>query len=204
MITISANVFGLVADFRGAYAPFQAIHIEPHPQGGVIAMATKNGHAACVARDPSGHADEERTILPSDELLKAAKPIKSADRFLVLSQATVTVTTRYAKSPDKSIELALTDSSKTFPALRLVFQQCLQRWSACPELSSTVGRYDSDLLLHAIKAAGGSSSLVISAYDGGPLRLQSESLEAVILVMPQTATPIPTVPEWLLTYALDQ
>lgn len=202
MITINTNVFGLTTEFRGSYAPFQSIHLAPHPRGGVLAMATRHGHSACIALDPNGFADEARTILPSDDLLKAARALKAGNRYITLDQATATVTTQYSGSSKSSLH-AVTDSSKDFPPLRAVLRECVARWSSTPGTSVTAGRYDSELLLHAIKAAGGSQSLVLSAFDGGPLRLQSETLQAVILVMPQTAEPIPPIPDWLLAYVQD-
>lgn len=202
MITINTNAFGLTTEFRGSYAPFQSIHLEPHPRGGVLAMATRHGHSACIALDPNGFADEARTILPSDDLLKAARALKAGNRYITLDQAIATVTTQYSGSRKSTLH-HVTDSSKEFPSLRSVIQGCIQRWSTTPESSATAGRYDSELLLHAIKAAAGSPSLVLTGFDGGPLRLQSESLQAVILVMPQTAEPIPAIPEWLVAYAND-
>jgi hypothetical protein len=47
-----------------------------------------------------------------------------------------------------------------------------------------------------------SDSLVLSGYQGGPLRLQREDLQMVVLLMPQTALPIPAAPDWLGQYAL--
>lgn len=202
MITVSAQVFSLVAQFRGDYAPFQGLYLAPHPDGGVIAVATRHGHIACFARDPQGSADEERTILPGDALLKAARPIKSAERFVVLEGATAMVTTRYATAGDKSVEAPITDSSKPLPDLRPVLASCIERWGATPDSTSTAGRYDTELLRHAIQAAEFSNgSLTLAAFDGGPLRLQSESMELVVLLMPQEARPIPEIPAWLTTFA---
>ena len=56
-----------------------------------------------------------------------------------------------------------------------------------------------DLIIETGIAHGG--SLVLSAFDGGPLRLQGEGLELMILVMPQTAEPIPPIPDWVLRFS---
>jgi hypothetical protein len=42
---------------------------------------------------------------------------------------------------------------------------------------------------------------VLSAFDGGPLRIQGEGLEILLLLMPQTAVPIPAVPAWAEAWA---
>jgi hypothetical protein len=202
MIVVSASVFSLTAMFRGRFSPYQAIHLAPHVDGGVLAMATNHGHVACIARDPNGQADTTRTLLPSDELLKAAKPIKSAERYLSIDDSTALVTTRYKAASDKSIELPVTDSNLAFPPLTTILRGCIDHWSAAPETTTTAGRYDTTLLVQALKAAGECcDSLVLAAYDGGPLRLQSETLKLVVLLMPQTAAPIPQVPNWLTRHA---
>ena len=41
----------------------------------------------------------------------------------------------------------------------------------------------------------------MSCFDGGPLRLQGDSGNVIVVVMPQTALPIPAVPEWTELYA---
>ena len=41
----------------------------------------------------------------------------------------------------------------------------------------------------------------MSAFDGGPMRLQTDRGNVVILVMPQTAEPIPPIPDWLINFA---
>ena len=43
--------------------------------------------------------------------------------------------------------------------------------------------------------------VVLSAFDGGPLRIQTDKADVVILVMPQVKEKIPSIPEWLSDYA---
>ena len=58
-------------------------------------------------------------------------------------------------------------------------------------------------LLHkSIKAmVDDTDSVVLSAFQGGPLRLQREDLQIVVMLMPQEAQAIPALPPWLSTYA---
>jgi hypothetical protein len=73
---------------------------------------------------------------------------------------------------------------------------------ATPKLSRTAGRYDLGLLLKALKALGNEDdAVVLSAWQGGPLRLQRRDVSAVILLMPQEAQPLPAVPAWLEDFA---
>ena len=41
----------------------------------------------------------------------------------------------------------------------------------------------------------------MSAFDGGPIRHETDDNNVFILVMPQEARPIPSLPEWICKYA---
>ena len=74
---------------------------------------------------------------------------------------------------------------------------------ATPSVSTTAGRYESWYVERALKGLSSTSdSVVLSAFDGGgPLRIQTDKADVVILVMPQVKEKIPSVPEWLSDYA---
>ena len=71
-----------------------------------------------------------------------------------------------------------------------------------PSVSTTAGRYESWYVERALKGLSSTSdSVVLSSFDGGPLRIQTDKADVVILVMPQVKEKIPSVPEWLSDYA---
>ena len=43
--------------------------------------------------------------------------------------------------------------------------------------------------------------MILSSFNGGPMRIEEGSGDIVVLVMPQTAEPIPPIPQWLRNYA---
>jgi hypothetical protein len=89
-----------------------------------------------------------------------------------------------------------------FPPLEGAIAACIERWSVTPSVSATAGRYAAPFLVKALKAASAcSDSVALSAFDGGPLRIQCQGLDMLILVMPQTAEPIPTLPDWVCSFA---
>lgn len=201
MLQFNSSLLALAAEFTGTYAPYQAIRVEPLPGGGIVVASTNKGHIAFVGHDPQGTGDEARTLLPTAELIRAAKGIKTAERYITIDGATAQVTTR-RKTTSQTSEFPIADATSEFPPLAAVMQAAVDHWSVSPRLNETAGRYDASLLDKAIRAAaGGGASIVLSAFDGGPLRLQLEELDAVILLMPQTAQPIPAIPQWLCRYA---
>lgn len=204
MLQFNSALLALAADFTGKVAPFQAIRIEPAPTGGVMVASTNKGHIAFIGHDPSGQVDEARTIIPSGDLINACRGIRTAERYLAID-GTAGVVTTVRKSATSSVQAPLMDSLAPFPPLREVMAEVIRRWSATPAASPTAGRYDAELLKRAIKAAGAANAdaIVLSAFDGGPLRIQLENLEALVLVMPQTAQPIPPIPQWAVAYAQE-
>jgi hypothetical protein len=201
MFRLNSALFHLAAQFTGQWAPFQGVTLSPL-SGGVCAVASDRGAATFVGFDPSGHASTAATFLPGKELASACKGIKSAQRELTIDGDLAAVTTYY-KEHSKSQEFPVVACSEQ-PCLRQALANMLALWGQTPELSTTAGRYDLKLLTKAVKAiTEESDNLVISGYNGGPLRLQSEQLRCVVLLMPQTAEPIPPVPPWLVDYAVS-
>jgi hypothetical protein len=196
--SFSAPLLAIAGEFTGKFAPYQAVQVKPHPKGGVLVSATDQGKVAVVGYDPRGEASGPTCLIASDELIRACRAVKSATRELSIEGMAATVRS-ITKSTSKSVEMLVQHSSVEFPPLDQAIAQCVARWGQTPKLSETAGRYDSALLERTIKAAGClASSIVLSAYDGGPLRIQAQGLELLILLMPQTAEPIPPVPEWIL------
>lgn len=197
MLQFNSALLAAVGSFTGQYAPFQAVHIRPH-HGGILLAASDQGKVTALGFDPQGRGDQSVTIIPSNELLKASAGIKTAERGLVIDGDTAIVTTYYKTSNNKGKEIPIQHSVVPFPPVEEAIAACLKRWGATPTLSATAGRYNLAYLERAIKNAGlYSDALVLSAFDGGPLRIQGESIELMILVMPQTAEPIPPVPSWI-------
>jgi hypothetical protein len=201
MFRLESSLFHLAAQFTGKYAPFQGVTIEPFA-GGVIAIASNRGAATFLGYDPKGYASEAACFLPGKELAAACKGIKSAERELAIEGPCAKVTTFY-KEHSTAKEFTVNPCSQQ-PPIRQAVAEMLRTWGEVPKTSTTAGRYDLSLLTPAVRAiADESDCVVISGYDGGPLRLQSESLGCVVLLMPQTAQPIPPAPPWLADYAIS-
>lgn len=200
MLQFNSALLAAVGSFTGPYAPYQAVHIRPHC-GGVLLAASDHGKVTALGFDRKGKADETVTLIPGDELLKACAGIKSAERGIVIDGDRALVTTYYKAASSKAKEFPVHRSIQAFPDIDGAMAACAARWGATPRLSETAGRYDVTYLTKAIRAAGLlTDSLVLSAFDGGPLRLQGESIELMVLLMPQTAEPIPPLPEWILEF----
>jgi hypothetical protein len=197
VLQFNSALLAAVGSFAGPYAPFQAIHIRPHC-GGVLVAASDHGKVTAVGFDRQGHADETVNLIVTQDLLKASAGIKTAERGIQIDGEKAVVTTYYKSSSNKGKEFTVHRSEQAIPGFDSAIKACLDRWGVTPQLSETAGRYRVDYLERAIKAAGLlAESIVISAFDGGPLRLQGESIELMILVMPQTAVPIPALPDWI-------
>lgn len=199
MFRISSVYFNLAASFTGKYTPFQGVTLTPHA-GGVVVSASDRGAALFYGFDPSGLAPEIATFSPGKELAAACNGIKTAQRELTIEDGRATVTTYY-KEHSTSKEFQISRLSES-PPMGPVLQGVIERWGEAPTSSTTAGRYDLKLLHKATRAIlEESDCLVLSGYDGGPLRLQSEQLRCVVLLMPQTAVPLPGLPPWLADYA---
>ena len=202
MLQLKAALVSIAAEFTGKYSPFQSVQISPAGvDNGVFVASTDKGNIACLAYDPAGQADESIQIIPSKELVAACKPIKTAERELRITDNSALVTT-YRKTTNEAKELSIQKSQVDFPDLAKAIRDCINRWTALPEISKTAGRYDQLYLQKAIKGLSAfDSSIVMSAFDGGPLRLETDDNNVIILVMPQEAKPIPRLPEWICKYA---
>lgn len=200
MLQFKSGLLATACDFVGTYAPCQGVRIGPLA-GGVVVTATNRGAVAMIGFDPRGTATETAVILPSKELATACNGIKTAEREVTIEDDMAVVTTYY-KEHSTSKEVPIRRSTQPFPDISGVVRQALRFWGETPDTSTTAGRYDLPLLYRSIKAMTASAhSIVISGYQGGPLRIQREDTEIIVLLMPQTAEPIPPVPVWLSDYA---
>ncbi len=203
MLQFNSALLAAVGSFTGKYAPFQSVLIRPH-YGGVLLAATDAGKVTALGFDRNGKADESVTVIPSSELLKACAGIKTADRGIVIDGGSAIVTTYYKSSSSKGKEIPVHHSLTPFPPIDEAISACVDRWGVTPAVGQTAGRYKVTYLERAIKNAGLlCDSLVLSAFDGGPLRVQGESIELCILVMPQTAEAIPPIPDWLASCGMQ-
>jgi hypothetical protein len=208
-LTLDSSLLSCAASFTGKYGTDKGVEIAPlragDPESGVTVAAFNRGAVGMIGYDPFGRGDDSILLFPDSKLTLATKGIKTADRDICIegddvADLTARVTTYYkAHSTHKDFKVS---ASQELPCYRPAIAAALDRWGATPAVSTTAGRYDLGLLLAAVKAmVDDGDSLVISGYDGGPLRLQREDLQIVVLLMPQTAQPIPTAPNWLAEYA---
>lgn len=197
----SAALLAIAAELTGKTPPYQGVRLEPFAGGGVIAAATDAGKIAALLLDPAGKATRSYTLLPSKELIKIARPIKTAERTVLIDGDQIRVLTARKSATATTEALPLIESTAAFPPLKGVLAQVLQRW-ATPS-AATAGRYDSALLRRALDALahGGHDAIVLAGFDGGPLRLESPDQQLTVLLMPQTALPIPPLAEWLGQWA---
>jgi hypothetical protein len=201
MIRFSSGLLSLASEFTGKFTPWQAVTVTPH-DGGVLVASSDRGAATFFGWDPHGVSTEEASFLVSRELATAARGIKSAVREISIDDGLAVVTTYHAKH-STSKEHPISRSSQPTPPFRSALAKALSYWGATPELSQTAGRYDLDLFAKAIKvlAAESADSVVLSAFQGGPLRLQREDMNALVMLMPQEAVSIPRLPPWVETCA---
>lgn len=201
MLQFNSALLTIAGLFAGPYAPYQAIHVQPHGTG-VLVASSDQGRVTFLGYDSHGLADETCDIIPEAQLLKACSGIKSAERGILIDGNSARVTTYRKTAADETKEFPLLRSSLPFPPIQAAIDACVKRWGATPALSATAGRYASPLLSQAIKAAAScGDSIVLSAFDGGPLRIQCDGLDMLLLIMPQTAEPIPALPDWVCSFA---
>ena len=134
-------------------------------------------------------------------MIKAARGIKTAERTLRIegNQATVTTT---RKTTSETKEISISRSMVDFPDLATPLGKAIQRWDQTENNAITAGRYNISYIQNAVKSLSSiNSSVTLHSFDGGPLRIQESSGNIVVLVMPQTAEPIPDIPSWLRSYA---
>jgi len=202
-MTISLNgaLFHVAADFTGRYAPYQAVTLKPNPNGnGVFAASTDAGKLAFLGYDPAGKGDEEVWILPTSDLLKETRPLKSASRWLEIESSQARCS-KLTKTTTKTVEIPITRSAVTPPDLVGVMKTVASTWgkdTACVD----AGNFDASYLQKAFRAIESlGSSITLSNLNGGPLRIESTVGCAMVMVMPQTARPIPDLPEYLFEFA---
>lgn len=201
MLQLNSSLVAIAAEFTGKYAPYQAVEISPAPGGGAYISSTDKGKIACLAFDASATIDETVRLLPDPELIKCCRGIKTAERQLFIEGNNAVVTT-FRKTTQEKKEFIVNKSISDFPPLASAVKACLDRWSAQPTVSATAGRYESRYIERALRGLSSSDdSIILSAFDGGPLRIQTDQEHVVILVMPQTAEKIPCLPQWLKEYA---
>ena len=201
MLQINSALVAIAAEFTGKYAPYQAVEISPAPGGGAYVSSTDKGKIACLAYDASATVDETVKLLPDPELIKSCRGIKTAERQLYIEGNNAVVTT-FRKTTSEKKEFIVNQSISDFPPLASAVKACVDRWSLEPEVSATAGRYESRYIERALRGLStAEESVVLSAFDGGPLRIQTDQGHVVILVMPQTAEKIPSLPQWLKEYA---
>ncbi len=202
MLTLDSALIAIVAEFTGPYAPYQGVALTPCSGGGVFVSATDSGKIACMAYDRKGRGDESIYLLPSTELVRSCKGLKTAEREITIGDQTALITTFRKSAANEVKEIPITKSQTTPPPLAKIMRHCIDTWGATPVASNTAGRYATDYVEKAIKdLSTREKSLVFSAFDGGPLRIQSDCGDIVVLVMPQTAEPIPPLPSWLELFA---
>lgn len=199
-LRFNSALLHLAAEFTGKYAPWQGIRVAPLA-GGVSVAASDRGAATLIGWDPNGHAPSEVHLLPGADLAAACRGIKTAEREVAI-QDNVAVVTTFHKAHSTSKDFSIAYASCPPPPFESTIAAALDYWGATPKLSRTAGRYDLGLLLKALKALGNEDdAVVLSAWQGGPLRLQRRDVSAVILLMPQEAQPLPAVPAWLEDFA---
>jgi hypothetical protein len=198
MIECNAAYFSVASAFLGTYLPFHVIHIEPHSTGGVLFVSSDQGRVTLIAHDPTGSADESVNVIPDPQLLKIARPIKTAERRLTLEDSTATVLTLRKTNFEKKTS-TFQRSTADFPPIRQALSRCLQAWDS--ELPVSEGRYDADYLLRIFNIlAPLSEYCTFSSYDGGPLRIQTDSLDATVFLMPLNAAEPAPVARYLREY----
>jgi hypothetical protein len=216
MLQLNAPLIAIAGEFTGKYAPYQAIEITPAKDGGVFVASTDKGNIACLGFDPGGSGDSSMRLLPTPELLRACRGIKTAERSITLggdgipascpptsAQAPNTaIVTTHRKSTNDRLEIPIQQSSVEFPPLAQTMASVLKKWGINPKISANAGRYDANYMQKAIKSLSSlDTSITFSCFDGGPMRLQTQEGNVVVLVMPQTAEPIPPIPDWLEKYS---
>lgn len=209
-LTFNSALLAYAAAFTGRFGTDQGVEITPlragEPESGVTVAAFNRGAIGMIAYDPEGKADDSVLLYPDKGLIKAANGIKTAGRDICIEGDDLTAlsarVTTYHKEHSTFKDYTVR-ASRDLPSYRPTIAAVLQHWGSTPELSATAGRYDMDLLHAAIKTmVDDTDSLVLSGYNGGPLRLQREDVQIVVLLMPQTALPIPAAPAWLSEYAV--
>lgn len=202
-MTVSLNgaLVHVAAEFTGNYSPYQAVQIKPNPNGtGVFVAATDAGKMAFLAYDSQGKGDEEVILLPTPDLLKETRPLKSASRWLEIEGSSARCS-KLTKTTTKTTEIPITRSAVTPPDLVGVMNVIATQWGKdCPCVDA--GNFDAGYLQKAFRAIDSlGSSVTMSHLNGGPLRVESLDSPVMVMIMPQSAQPIRPLPEFLHEFA---
>jgi len=223
-LNCESRLFVVGADFAGNYAPYQGIYFCPGPRGvGVIASSSDRGALTFVGYDESGTIDEPVVFIPTSELAAASRGLKSGPRTLSIDTETgiAAVTTPLKTKAGKTVEMSAPPvSTIAFPDVHGVVARLVAHWEGMGQQVDACGRYDAKLLLQALRAAEGlGDSVSLVGMSGGPLlinieaavedetakkktvRMQSTGL--LLMLMPQTAQPVPPPPGWVHRWSLD-
>ena len=202
-MTVSLNgaLVAIAADFVGRYAPWQGIQLRPNPSGGgVFVASTDAGKLAFLGFDPAGKGDEEMVLLPTPDLLKNTRPLKSAERFLELDGQTARCS-KVLKTTTQTVEIPITRSAAEAPDLVGAMKKVAEQWGKDVPDCTTAGNFNAGYLARSFKAIEAmGSSITLSHLNGGPLRVEAADHTALVLVMPETARPIPPLPEFLIAF----
>ena len=203
-MTISLNgaLIAVAADFVGKYAPYQAIQIRPNPHGdGVFVASTDAGRLAFLAFDNSGSGDEQINLLPTADLIKNTRPLKSATRWIEIEGSTARCS-KLTKATQKTEEIQITRSTIEPADLVGAMKTVAHQWGSDTPNCTNAGNFNPGFLTRAFKAIealGG--SITMSHLNGGPLRIESTDSDVIVLVMPEMARPVPALPHYLKAFA---
>lgn len=203
MFRLNSAYFSLAAEFTGQFSPCQGVELAPHPSGQGVTIVSVSDGAAMVflGYDSSGICDEPPSVfLPGDDIPKAGRGIKTAERELTINGSIATVT-EYKSKVSSAQEFSIARTSTPLPPIPAVIRKAVKLWGEAPELVETTGRYSLPLLTSAVKSmVDRAASVSMYIYPDGPMRLQRDDMSVVVLLMPQTAVEVPPLPRWLLDY----
>ena len=200
-IALDGSLVAVAADFCGRYAPYQGIQLRPNPSGqGVYVASTDAGKLAFLAYDHSGTGDEEVVLLPTTDLIKNCRPLKSASRWIEIEGDTARCS-KSTKNTTQTVELPITLSAVPPSDLVGVMKVIAEQWGKdMPCINA--GNFHAQYLQRAFRAIESlGASVTMSHLDGGPLRIESTTGCALVMVMPEKARPIPDLPDYLFQFA---
>ena len=211
MIELRSSLLAIAGRFTHKYEPYQAISVEPGPGGsGVLVFASDRGAASFVGYDGRGTFDEPSRrvkILPTRELIDACRGIKTAERRVAITGERAVVSS-YGKTTTSVKEVPVGYSClKCLSARDACLAAARRRAAGEGAPTRLLGRYDVALVRNAIRVLEehGAPVMLSVGYgalpDGSdaPLRIYSESLDALAIVMPQKkkGEPYPPMPDWI-------
>jgi hypothetical protein len=192
--------------------------VEPGPGGaGVLVFASDRGAASFVGYDRRGTYDEpapRAKILPERELMAACRGIKTAERRVMINGEHAVISS-YGKTTTSQKEVPVGYSQLECLCARDACLMIARRRAAGDgPPARLLGRFDVALVRSAIKVLEEHGDPVILSIGHGaradgadaPLRIYSESLDAVVVVMPQKkeGEPYPQMPDWIVRVAQSQ